>query len=156
VPELPVAPPDLEHVAHLEIEVGPAVEVGPTPRGFRRIVPITGGRVSGLLTGRVLPGGADFQLIRSPTETEVEARYLLESDRGELVYVVNRGLRTASAEDIARLRADQPVDPARVYFRTTPSFETAAPRLAALTAHVFVGVAVRQPRAVLFDVFQVR
>jgi hypothetical protein len=143
-------------VAHLEIEVGPAVEVGQLPHGFRRVVPITGGRVSGaLLAGRVLPGGADFQLIRSPTETEVEARYLIESDRGELVYVVNRGLRTASAEDIARLRADEPVDPARVYFRTSPSFETAAPRLRDLTDHVFLGVGVRQPRAVLFDVFQV-
>ena len=79
----PASPPPLTHVATLHIDVGAAIEVGTTPQGVRRVVPITGGRVSGpLLTGRVLPGGADFQIIRSTTTTEVEARYVLESDDG--------------------------------------------------------------------------
>lgn len=108
-----------------------------------------------LLTGRILPGGADYQLVRSTTETEVEARYLIESDQGELVYVWNRGLRTASAEDVARLSRDEPVVPARVYFRSVPTFETAAPRLTSLTNRVFVGAGVRNPRSVVFDFFEV-
>jgi hypothetical protein len=103
----------------------------------------------------VLPGGADTQLIRSDTETEIEASYLLESDDGELVVVHNVGLRTGSAEDIARLRRDEPVDPARIYFRSTPRFETASPRLARVMTHVHVGVGARHPRAVVFDVFAV-
>jgi Protein of unknown function (DUF3237) len=148
--------PPLTHALHLEVEVGAPVEIGRTPAGLRRVVPITGGTVSGpLLTGRILPGGADFQLIRSETETEVEARYVLESDRGELVFVENRGLRTGSAEDIARLRRDEPVDPARIYFRSSPRFETAAPRLARLTSRLFVGTGTRQPRSVTFDFFEV-
>jgi hypothetical protein len=150
------APPPLTHVLHLEVEVGAPVEVGRTPAGLRRVVPITGGTVSGpLMTGRVLPGGADFQLIRTDTETVADARYVLESDRGEVVFVENLALRTGSAEDIARLRADLPVDPARIYFRSTPRSETEAPRLAALTTAVFVGSGVRHPRAVVFDFFQV-
>jgi hypothetical protein len=149
-------PPSLIHTLHLEIEVAAPLEVGTTPAGLRRVVPITGGTVSGLFTGRVLPGGADFQLIRTETETEVEARYVLESDEGELVTVHNVGLRTGSVEDIARLRRDEPVDPARIYFRSTPRFETAAPRLARLPAHVFVGVGLRQPRSVTFDFFEVQ
>jgi hypothetical protein len=148
--------PALAHVAHLEVEVGPPLEIGPTPGGLRRVIPITGGRVSGpLITGRIVPGGADFQLIRSATETEADARYVLESDDGELVYVVNRALRTGSAEDIARLRQDLPVDPARIYFRSAPVFETAVPRLAPLTSHVHLGVGTRLPRSVVFDVFRV-
>ncbi len=149
-------PPALVHVLHLDVEVGPPIEVGRLPSGLRRVVPIVGGTVSGpLLTGRVLPGGADVQLVRTDTETEVEARYLLESDDGELVTVHNQGLRTGSAEDIARLLRDEPVDPARIYFRGAPRFETAAPRLARLTNRLFVGVGTRRPRSVLFDVFEV-
>jgi uncharacterized protein DUF3237 len=151
-----VVPPPLSHVMHLEVVVDRPIEIGETPAGQRRVIPITGGEVSGpLLSGRVLPGGADFQLIRTGTETVAEARYVIETDRGERVYVENVGLRTGSAEDIARLRQDLPVDPARIYFRSSPRFETAAPRLAALTSHVFVGSGQRHPTAVVFDFFQV-
>ena len=149
--------PGLDHVLHLEVEVGGPIEVGRTTAGLRRIVPILGGTVSGpLMTGRVLSGGADVQLIRSDTESELEARYVLESDAGELVYVTNVALRTGSVEDLARLRRDEPVDPARIYFRGTPRFETATPRLADLTRRVHVGTGARQPRSVTFDVFAVR
>ncbi|MFW3168737.1 DUF3237 domain-containing protein [Geodermatophilus sp. CPCC 206100] len=151
-----VPPPSLVHVLHLEVTVDAPIEIGPTPAGQRRVIPITGGTVSGpLLTGRVLPGGADFQVIRTETETVAEARYVLESDEGERVYVENTGLRTGSAEDIARLRQDLPVDPSRIYFRSSPRFETAVPRLAELTSHVFVGTGVRRPTAVVFDFFRV-
>src|SRR3954454_16011654 len=112
-------PPELVHVLHLEVEVAAPIEVGRLTTGLRRVVPITGGTVSGTFSGRVLPGGADVQLIRSDTETEVEARYLLESDRGELVSVHNIGRRTGPTEAIARLRRAEPVDPARIYFRST-------------------------------------
>jgi uncharacterized protein DUF3237 len=151
-----VEPPPLTHALHLEVEVGAPLEVGVLSSGLRRVVPILGGTVSGLFSGRVLPGGADFQLIRTETETEVEARYVLQSDEGELVTVDNRGLRTGSAADIARLRRDEPVDPARIYFRSSPRFETASPRLAHLMSRIFVGVGTRHPRSVAFDVFEVR
>ena len=113
------AVPGLVHVLHLEVEVDAPIEVDRLSSGVRRVVPVTGGRVSGLLDGRVLPGGADIQLIRSDTGTEVEARYLLESEHGELVTVRNTGLRTGSSEDIARLSWDEPVDPSRINFRST-------------------------------------
>lgn len=149
------APPPLIHALHLEVEVGAPVEIGRTPAGLRRVIPITGGTVSGLFDGRVLPGGTDFQLLRTGTETVADAKYVLESDQGELVYVQNLALRTGSPEDIERLRQDLPVDPARIYFRSTPRFETAAPRLAGLTSSVFVGSGIRLPRAVVFDFYRV-
>jgi len=150
------APPGLRHVLHLDVEVGVPVEVGATAAGIRRLVPITGGTVAGpLLSGRILPGGTDYQLIRTETWTEVEARYVLETDRGELVYVRNRGVRTGSADDIARLRRDEPVDPERIYFRSSPTFETSSERLTGLTARLFVGSGTRHPRSVVFDFFEV-
>jgi hypothetical protein len=89
-------PPPLRHVASLRVDVGPPLETGQTPAGLRRVIPIIGGRVTGsLLSGRVLPGGADHQLIRIPTETEVEARYVVETDAGELVHVKTRPGRPA-------------------------------------------------------------
>ena len=151
-----VRAPHLELAFEARVDVAPSEHVGHAGSAALGFTPITGGTVSGpLMTGRILPGGADFQLIRTETETVADAKYVLESDRGELVYVQNLALRTGSAEDIARLRQDLPVDPVRIYFRSSPRFETAAPRLAALTSHVFVGSGVRHPRAVVFDFFRV-
>lgn len=145
-----------EFVAEVEAAVGPPVVVGPGPAGERRIVPILGGRVSGpRLSGEVLPGGADFQLVRADGVAEIEARYALRLDDGALVYVVNRGLRHAAEEDMAKLLRGEPVPPERVYFRTAPVFETAAPAHAWLRRSLFVGVGERFPDAVRVRVFAV-
>ena len=145
-----------EFVAEVEAAVGPPVVVGPGPAGERRIVPILGGRVSGpRLSGEVLPGGADFQLVRADGVAEIEARYALRLDDGALVYVVNRGLRHADAEDMAKLLRGEAVPPERVYFRTAPAFETAAPAHAWLQRSLFLGFGERFPDAVRVSVFAV-
>src|SRR3546814_1152895 len=114
-------PPRLEHIATLYVQVGPPQEIGDTPQGRRRVIPILGGRVEGAqLNGAILPGGADFQSIRSATFTEIHARYVIETSEGHRVYVENTGIRTGSADDIARLAKGEPVDPARIYFRSYP------------------------------------
>lgn len=137
--------PQLEHIATVVVDVGPPQEVGDTPQGRRRVIPILGGRVEGRLQGKVLPGGADFQLIRSATFTDIHARYVIETPEGERVYVENTGIRTGSAEDIARLARGEAVDPARIYFRSYPRFETAAPALSWLNESLFIGTGARYP-----------
>src|SRR5690606_882280 len=97
---LPLAP-ELEHLATIVVDVGAPQEIGHTPSGRRRVIPITGGTVTGKLSGRILPGGADFQAIRSHTFTDIHARYVIETEQGETIYVENTGIRTGSAEDIA-------------------------------------------------------
>ncbi|MBV7483263.1 DUF3237 domain-containing protein [Bordetella sp. BOR01] len=142
----PPAPPRLEHVATLHVQVGPPQEVGETPHGRRRVIPILGGRVEGAqLDGIILPGGADFQSIRSATFTDIHARYVIETSDGHRVYVENTGIRTGTANDIACLARGEPVDPARIYFRSYPRFETAAPRLAWLNEQLFIGTGARFP-----------
>ena len=149
-------PPRLDFVGMVEAEVAVPVVVGAGAAGERRIVPILGGRVSGpRLQGEILPGGADFQLIRPDGVAEIEARYALRLADGALVYVVNRGLRHAAPEDMARLLRGEPVPPERVYFRTAPAFETASPAHAWLQRGLFIGFGERRPASVLVRVFAV-
>ena len=63
--------------------------VGPSKRGNRNIIPITGGELSGRITGRVLPGGADYQSLSSPAT--IDARYLWQTTDGEIIIVRNGG-----------------------------------------------------------------
>ncbi|MFX5634545.1 DUF3237 family protein, partial [Acinetobacter baumannii] len=76
------------------IAVASPIEVGDIGSGDRRVLAISGGTVEGqAIRGRVLPGGADFQIIRPSGLTELQARYVIETDDGALVYVENNGLR---------------------------------------------------------------
>lgn len=150
-------PPALEHLATLNVQVGPPEEVGDTPFGRRRIIPLLGGTVSGLkIHGRILPGGADYQSIVSSTCAEIHARYIIETTDGERIYVENTGIRTGSAEDVAALARGENVDPDRLYFRTHPRFETAAQRWLWLNTHLFVGTGARYPDRVELNFYVIR
>ena len=150
-------PPLLEYLATIVVDVDTPQEIGATPSGRRRLIPIVGGTVSGpFISGRILPGGADFQSIRSDTFTDIHARYVIATDEGETIYVENTGIRTGSADDIAALAQGLPVDPARIYFRSVPRFETAAPRLDWLNTRLFIGTGARYPDRVELNFFLVR
>ena len=104
--------------------------MGSGPYGLRRIVAITGGTFEGpRIKGSILPGGADWQMIQADGFSALDTRYTLQTDKGQIVYVQNAGVRHAAPDVMAKLLAGQPVDPATVYFRTVPKFETAAPEL---------------------------
>ena len=73
--------PELKFFADLSVEVAKPIEVGQAIHGTRRLIPILGGSVTGNgWTARVLPGGADFQLIVNAQMAELDARYALETD----------------------------------------------------------------------------
>ncbi|MBC5783804.1 DUF3237 domain-containing protein [Ramlibacter sp. USB13] len=147
--------PELRFFADLSIEVAAPHEVGDTPAGRRRVISILGGEVQGDgWKARVVPGGADFQLIVAPTLARLDARYLLETEAGELIFVQNSAIRVASAEVTAKLIRGEPVDPSQVYFRCVPSFETAAPSLRWINERIFVGTGVRRPDRVEISAFE--
>jgi hypothetical protein len=151
----PVAP-RLEPLCRATVEIGEPLVVGDTPLGVRRIIPITGGRVEGpRLQGVVLPGGADWQIVRGDGSARLEARYTIRTPDGALIYVRNVGLRCGPPEVLARLGRGEPVDPAAYYFRTTPRFETGATAYTWLNDLVAVGSAVRRPDAVILDFYAV-
>jgi hypothetical protein len=140
----------------LRVAVAKPIDVGPVAQGRRRIIAIEGGTFEGPgLRGVVLASGADWQIVRADGVTELEARYILQTDAGELIYVQNGGLRHAPADVMQKLLAGEDVDPALVYFRTVPTFETAAPQLQWLTRTVFVASGERHPNEVVIHVWKI-
>eukprot|EP01032_Pedospumella_encystans_P017833 gene17833-20312_t len=123
---------------------------------MRRVIPILGGEVQGQgWSARVLPGGADFQLILNPRMAELDARYVIETDGGDLIFVQNRAVRTATPEVMAKLVRGEPVEPESVYFRCSPSFETASNALSWINERLFVGTGARHPDRVVMRFFEV-
>lgn len=146
------AAPQLLHVADLKATVAPALEVSSS----RRIIRITGGEIRGpRVSGVILAGGADFQVIRADGVIELTARYVIRTDSGDLIYVENFGLRHGPPDAMERLRRGEPAGSGQIYFRTTPRFETAAPQYQWLTKHIFVGTAERLPDSVAISFYQV-
>ena len=106
-------------------------KLGNTPYGERRIINILGGTVEGSrLKGKILPGGADWQIIRSDGVVHLHARYTVETDSGGLILVNSEGYRHGPPEVMARLARDETVDPSLYYFRAFMRFETADPAAA--------------------------
>jgi hypothetical protein len=148
--------PSLQLLYTSSVDVGPPVVVGVTPYGERRIIPIKGGFFSGpRLSGKVLPGGADWQVIRTDGIAELEARYTLETDDGALIYVLNQGIRSGSKEVMRRLAGGEQVHPSEYYFRTRPVFETGAPKYQWLQRIVAVATGERLPDEVIITVYEV-
>src|ERR1051325_6401860 len=106
--------------------LGDIQKLGDTPYGERRIINVLGGTVDGpKLKGKVLPGGADWQIVRADGVVHLTARYTLESDAGAKILVQAEGCRHGPPEVMERLARDETVDPALYYFRTFMRFETA-------------------------------
>lgn len=79
------------------VDIEPRRDLGRSALGERFIVPIVGGRFWGgpgheNLRGRVLPGGADRQLLRADGIKELHALYEMQTDDGAVITVDNRVL----------------------------------------------------------------
>lgn len=138
-----------EFLVRLDIRGGPPNELGQTPYGRRRIVPVAGGTFSGpRLKGEILPVGGDVALIRADGVFEPDADLVLRTHDGALIHLAYRGRWHASAEVMARLlRRDAGVDPASYYFRTAVMFETSAEDYLWLNKLLAIGVGEPQPGA---------
>ena len=144
------------YVFTITANIGDVTSAGDIGSGIRRIIPITGGEVKGEgISGKVCPFGADFQIIRPNELIELEAKYAFETDDGAVVYVENKGLRFGPVDLLQKLKRGEPVDPALIYFRTVPKFETGAAKYRWLMESLFVGSAARHADRVVIDVHQV-
>ena len=85
-------PPRLEFAFEEIVTLGPGIPMGETPLGRRNIVPITGGTCAGPgIEGTIIAGGWDWQLVRSDGCTEIEADYMIRTNDGVVINVVNVG-----------------------------------------------------------------
>jgi hypothetical protein len=148
--------PELEFIFSARVTVDPPQDLGAFNKGRRRVVPITGGDFSGpAMRGTVLPGGADWQLIRHDGVAELDARYTLQTDDGVAIQVHNRALRHGPPEVMAELLAGRPVAANSYYFRGVTSFTTDTTRYAWLGMHIIVCTAVREPADVNLRFYKV-
>lgn len=148
--------PDLRFAFEIEVEVSAPLDLGQTQNGHRRIVPIQGGRVSGpRLQGRILAGGADWQILRPDGAADLDARYTIQADDGALIYAVNRGVRHGPPEILQRLNKGERVDPGSYYFRSGATFETSAGAHDWLTRAIMLGVGERYPDRVVIRFWEV-
>jgi hypothetical protein len=144
------------YVFSLAITIGAPIVAGDVGHGLRRVIPILGGTVTGEgISGTIFPTGADFQIIRSDGFTEVEAKYAFELDDGAVIYIENVGVRFGPKDALDRIARGEAVDPALIYFRSVPRFETGHPKYRWLMQNLFIGVGARHPDRVELAVHQV-
>ena len=144
------------YVFTITAHIGGVTSAGEIGIGERRIIPIVGGEVRGHdLNGKILSFGADFQIVRPDSSIDLEAKYAIESDDGAVIYVENRGIRRGPIELVQKLNRGEAVDPALIYFRTMPRFETGAIKYRWLMQSLFVASAARHTDRVVIDVHQV-
>jgi hypothetical protein len=158
----PVAPvPGLEPAFTVEARLGALEDHGVTRAGHRRVVPIAGGRVGGLIDGEIrldaeiLPGGADWQVVRPDGTVEIDTRYSARTPAGEHVHFRTSGVRSGPPSVLAALLRGEDVDPASYYFRVAVYLETSAPRLDFLERSIFVASAVRGADSVSYTAYRV-
>ena len=148
--------PKLEFAFELKVQVSSPQEIGTTAKGTRKIIPITGGSFEGpQIKGIVVPGGHDWQLLRTDGVAEIDARYLLKTDDGALVTIVNKGLRHGPADVMQRLAKGEAVDPSLYYFRSITSFETSETKYNWLTKNMFLATGIREPDLVIIRLWKI-
>ncbi len=145
-----------EPIFTIHAELGGIMSLGQTPYGERRIIDILGGTVTGRkLNGRVLPGGADWQIIRADGVADIQARYTIESAAGSRILVSSEGLRHGPKDVLEALARGDKVDPSLYYFRTVMRVETAGTDVAWMHRILAIARGAREARAVRLDVYEV-
>ena len=109
--ESQVNPPQLQFVFEEYVTLAAPIHPGATPFGERNIVPITGGVFTGpKISGKVMPGGWDWQLATKTGCFSLSASYMLQAEDGAIIHVLNQGTFCKSFSTTSRLF-------------TTPEFE---------------------------------
>jgi hypothetical protein len=151
-----LAPPVLTPLFTAEVALGAPIELGRDAKGVRRLIPILSGRFTGeRMSGEILPGGADWQLVRDDGVAEIEARYGFRTDDGALVSVTSSGFRHGPPQVLAAIAAGEQVDPASYYFRTRLTFAPGRDDYAWLGRMVALAAAARRQAAVEIAAFEV-
>ncbi|MBN8899453.1 MAG: hypothetical protein BGO51_28210 [Rhodospirillales bacterium 69-11] len=140
----------------LKLTVNGMQVVGSGPNGNRRVGLVGGGTFEGeRLRGTVLPGGADWIIVRPDGVTTLDVRIVLQTDDGATIGMTYRGLRHGPAAVMEKVNKGEFVDPSQYYFRTAVQFETAAEKYAWLNGVIAIGTGSRPPEGPVYDVFEV-
>jgi hypothetical protein len=149
--------PELEFIFEATVTLDPPREVGITKYGKRRIIGINGGTFEGPnIKGVVLPGGADWQTVREDGTADLVATYSLKTDDGVIIFIENKGIRTAPKEVLARLAKGEDVPASEYYMRTSASFEVdAESKYNWLNKSIVISTGMRKANSVILRFYKV-
>jgi hypothetical protein len=146
----------LQPLFELTAEVSPPQVTPDGPYGTRRFIPVTGGSFSGeRISGRLLPGGADCQLIRPDGVAELDVRVTLQTDDGTILLMRALGLRHGPEDVMRRIANGESVPPSAYYFRETMIFEVPRGPYDWLNRVIAIGTGERQPHSIHIATYEV-
>jgi len=145
-----------EFLCDINADLEEQIEVGPTPHGIREIYNIKGGTVEGpKVSGKMLPTGADWLIIRPDMAAELDVRATMQTDDNEIIYIYYRGIISADLEVFDKIQKGEDVDPSEYYFRSTPVFETSSEKYGWINRIVAVGVGKLAKNKVIYKVYMI-
>ena len=140
----------------MRLAVRPLQVLGATPAGVRRVGRVSGGSFAGeRLSGEVLDGGNDWQVLREDGVLTLDVRLVLKTKDGATIGMAYGGLRHGPPEILARIDAGEIVDANSYYFRVTPRFETASPAYEWINRTLAIGCGHRQTDGPIYSVFEI-
>ncbi|MFG1210537.1 DUF3237 domain-containing protein [Xanthobacter flavus] len=146
----------LKPLFDLKLQVGAHHDVGVTPRGYRRVAPVCGGRFEGRVSGEVLPGGTDWITLNTGQSCmSIDVRLPLKTDEGQFVILHYAGIRAGDPEILARVAAGEAVDPRSYYYYVTGGFEAPEPQLSWLNRLVCIGKGSRTASGPEYSFFEI-
>jgi hypothetical protein len=139
----------------MRLNVQPYQLIGGPEGAVRRVGVVPGGIFEGeRLSGKILPGGNDWQTVRGDGSTLLDVKLVLETTDGALIGMTYKGIRRGPADVIDRVNKGEDVDPATYYFRTNPVFETAS-SYSWINGIIAIGAGYRTPAGVIYSLFEV-
>jgi hypothetical protein len=151
-----MAEPKLTLTFEIEALIGAPIDLGNTRSGHQRVIPILGGTFKGdKIKGKILAGGADWQVVYPDGGADLDARYTMQAEDGSLFQVSNRGMRRGDPDQLAKINRGEKADMSKIYFRTAMTMETSASQYLWLADAVYVGVGEREPDRVRVKFYKV-
>ena len=137
-----VSPLSHKHLITLRLDVDSAgaAQIGKTPEGQRTIAPVTGGIFEGeRLSGKVLPGGADWVRFRADGTMMIDVRLTLQTNDGALIYLSYEGRFIGAADAMAQVAQGKTLEAGSYSLVTVARFECGDDRYAWLNDVIAVG-----------------
>ena len=130
----------------------------PVLAGTKVVYVVTGGTLTGKITGKVLPIGGDFATFSNSTTLKLDVRLVIQTEDGATIYCTYTGFLNADEETYKLIKAGKgyQVDPSKYYFRTNPIFETSSPKYDWLNYTITVGLGTITPKGVSYKIYAIK
>jgi hypothetical protein len=109
----------------IDLAAMPGLDLGKTPRGWRRIDRVAHGRFEGPRLRGTVVTATDHLLVLRDDSVRPDVRLVLETDDRHLIQMTYQGVVAGPPDVLKALGRRETVDPALYYMRNAIFFETA-------------------------------